>query len=93
MSLVSDAADEFEAAAEEMGWISSSSLPNRFPLNAQLEREIRTFQEGVRASFLEAGFSICPELWPVACRYGAMALNLTLRAPQDKSCSRWDFQQ
>ena len=74
VTLVSDAADEFEAAAGEMGWISSSSLPNRFPHNAQLEREIRTFQEGVRASFLEAGFSIRPELWPVACRYGAMAL-------------------
>ena len=62
MTLVSDAADEFEAAAEEKGWISSSSLPNRFPHNAQLEREIRTFQEGVRSSFLEAGFSIRPEL-------------------------------
>ena len=91
MTLVSDAADEFEAAAEEMGWNASSSLPNRFPHNAQLEREIGTFQEGVRSSFLEAGFSIRPELWPVACRYGAMAMNLTLRAPQDESCSRWDF--
>ena len=40
VTLVSDAADEFEAAAEEMGWISSSSLPNRFPHNAPLEREI-----------------------------------------------------
>ena len=91
VTLVSDAADEFEAAAEEMGWISSSSLPNRFPHNAQLEREIRSFQEGVRSSFLEAGFSIRPELWPVACRFGAMAMNLTLRSPQDESRSRWDF--
>ena len=78
-----------------MNWVSSSSLPNRFPQNAQPEmgpeREIRTFQEGVRASLMEAGFSIRPELWPVACRYGAMALNSTLRAPQDESCSRWDF--
>ena len=91
VTLVSDAADEFVAAAEEMGWISSPSLPNRFPHNAQLEREIRTFQEGVRASFLEAGFSIRPELWPIACRYGSMALNLTLPSPADESCSRWDF--
>ena len=31
-------------------------------------------------------------MWRVACRYGAiLALNLTLRAPQDESCSRWDF--
>ena len=91
VTLVSDAADEFVAAADEMGWISSSSIPNRFPHNAQLEREIRTFQEGVRASFLEAGFSIRPELWPVACRYGSMALNLTLPSPSDESKSRWDF--
>ena len=53
VTLVSDAADEFEAAAEEMGWISSSSLPNRFPHNAQLEREIRSFQEGVVRPFLK----------------------------------------
>ncbi|OLP93635.1 hypothetical protein AK812_SmicGene24425 [Symbiodinium microadriaticum] len=91
VTLVSDAADEFVAAAEEMGWISSPSLPNRFPHNAQLEREIRTFQEGVRASFLEAGFSIRPELWPIACRYGSMALNLTLPSPADESCNRWVF--
>ena len=58
MTLVSDAADEFEAAAEEM----DEFLPLRSrigsPHNAQLEREIGTFQEGVRSSFLEAGFSI-----------------------------------
>ena len=60
VTLVSDAAD-----AEEMGWISSPSLPNRFPHNAQLEREIRTFQEGVRASFLEAGFRFALSFGPL----------------------------
>ena len=33
------------------------------------------------ASFLEAGFSVRPELWLVACRY--TALNLSLPAPGD----------
>ena len=91
VTLVSDAADEFEAAAAELGWIWSSSIPNRFPHNSQLEREIRTFQEGVRSSFLEAGFSVRPELWTVACCYGSTAMNLTLPAPEDSERSRWDF--
>ena len=68
VTLVSDAADDFVAAAVEMGCVPPASIPNRFPRNAQLGREIRTFQEGSRASFLRAGFSMRPELWPVACR-------------------------
>ena len=40
------------------------------------ERLIRTFQEGVRASFLEAGFSIRPELWPVACQLRCYGIEL-----------------
>ena len=58
-----------------------------------MERGIRSFEEGVRAVFMNAGFSIRPQLWPAACKYGAMALNLTYSgsAPQDKSLTRWDF--
>ena len=91
VSLVSDAADEFESAAKILGWIPTPSLPNRFPHNSQHEREIRSFQEGVRSSFLEAGFAIRPELWPIACKYGSMALNLSHASPADSSLSRWDF--
>ena len=86
VSLVSDAADEFK-----LGWLHMPSLPNRFPHNSQLEREIRSFQEGVRSSFLEAGFAVRPELWPVACRYGSMAMNLSHPAPLESDLSRWDF--
>ena len=91
VSLLSDAAETFEAAAKELGWIPCPSLPNRFPHNSQLEREIRSFEEGGRTVFLNAGFSIRPQLWPAACMYGAMALNLTYAAPQDKDLTRWDF--
>ena len=91
VSLVSDAADEFESAAKILGWIPTPSLPNRFPHNSQHEREIRSFQEGVRSSFLEAVFAIRPELWPVACKYGSMALSLSHASPADSSLSRWDF--
>ena len=91
VSLLSDAAETFEAAAKELGWIHCPSLPNRFPHNSQMEREIRSFEEGVRSVFLNAGFSIRPQLWPAACKYGAMALNLTYAAPQDKDLTRWDF--
>ena len=91
VSLLSDAAETFEAAAKELGWIHCPSLPNRFRHNSQMEREIRSFEEGVRSVFLNAGFSIRPQLWPAACKYGAMALNLTYAAPQDKNLTRWDF--
>ena len=37
VSLVSDAADEFESAAKILGWIPTPSLPNRFPHNSQHE--------------------------------------------------------
>ena len=59
VSLVSDAADEFESAAKILGWIPAPSLP--IPHNSQHERETRSFQEGVRSSFLEAGVTP-PEL-------------------------------
>ena len=84
VSLLSDAAETFEAAAKGLGWIHCPSLPNRFPHNSQMEREIRSFEEGVRSVFLNA-------LWPAACKYGAMAINLTYAAPQDKNLTRWDF--
>ena len=89
VSLVSDAADEFESAAKILGWIPAPSL--QIPRSSQHEREIRSFQEGVRSSFLEAGFAIRPDFWPVACRYGSMALKLSHSAPADSSFSRRDF--
>ena len=91
VSLLSDAADTFEAAAKMLGWIHCPSLPNRFPHNTQMEREIPSFEEGVCSVFLNAGFAIRPQVWLAACKYGAMALNLTATSPQDKSLTRWDF--
>ena len=52
--------------------------------NSQEKREIRDLQDGVRSSFLEAGFSIRSELWPIARRDGAIALNLSRAAAQMK---------
>ena len=89
-TLISYAAEEFESAAKALGWLPQPSLPNRFPHNAQHERAIRSFQEGVHAAFLEAGFAVRQELWPVACRFGAMALNMAHPSPQDSALSRWD---
>ena len=31
------------------------------------------------------------QVWPAACKYGAMAINLTSASPQDKTLTRWDF--
>ena len=91
VSLLSDAADTCEASAEELGWIRCPSRPNRFLHNSQMEREIRSFEEGVRSVFLNAAFAGRPQLWPAACKYGAMSLNLTAASPQDKSLTRWEF--
>ena len=85
ISLLSDAADTFEAAAKELGWIHCPSLPSRFPHNSQMKSEIRSFEEGVRSVFLNAGFANRPQPRPAACKYGDMALNLTAASPQDKS--------
>ena len=74
--------------ASELGCIHCPSQHNRFPHNSQMGREIRSFEQGV---FLNAGFAIRPQLWPGACKYGAMALNLTAASPQDKSLTRCDF--
>ena len=56
-----------------------------------MEREIRSFEEGVRSVFLNTGFAIRPQLWLAACKCGAMALNLTAASPKDMSMTRWDF--
>ena len=91
VSLLSDVAEMFEAAAKVLGWIHYPLLPNRFPRNSQMDREIASVEEGMRFVLLNAGSSIRPQLWPAACKYGAMALNLTAAAPQDKNLTSWDF--
>ena len=53
-----------------------ASLENRFPHNAQLEREIRTLEESTRAVHLAAGFHVVPDLWHVSVQFAAQTLTV-----------------
>ena len=69
----SDCAPELLAAATHVGWFTEPSLENRFPHNAVMERDIRTFEEVTRAVHLAAGFSMTLELWPCSVKYASAA--------------------
>ena len=44
-----DEASELKGAAEEVGFVPETSLPNRWPHNAVLERDVREEKECSRA--------------------------------------------
>ena len=73
----SDDAKELIAAITQIGWVHEGSLENRFPHNAQLEREIRTLEESTRALHLAAGFhavAAVADLWPISAQFAAQTL-------------------
>ena len=78
-----DNAKEFEAAAAEVGVLLEPSLENYFPHNSVLERDVRTYQEAVRATHIAAGFTLFPELWTVTCQYVSVSLALSRTQPQN----------
>jgi len=77
----SDCAPELLSAANHIGWFTDPSLENRFPHNAVMERDIRTFEEITRAVHLASGFTLFPGLWPVSCSYAAAAYTITALPP------------
>ena len=72
----SDAAPELLKAIRDLGWLPETSLPRRWPHNSQCERMIRTFEECCRCLHLQAGFAVFPRLWPITCRYAAIAISI-----------------
>ena len=72
----SDAAPELLKAIRDLGWLPETSLPRRWPHNSRCERMIRTFEECCRCLHLQAGFATFPKLWPVTCRYAAIAISI-----------------
>ena len=71
-----DAAKEFEYAAEQLGAFYEPTLERYWPHNSRLERDIRTFEESVRATHLAAGFAPYPSLWPITVRYCTVSSHL-----------------
>ena len=64
-----DEAGELIAAAEEVGLTPETSLPNRWPHNAALERDIREEKECCRAILLQSGlpYDMRTYSFPFAC--------------------------
>ena len=58
----SDCAPELISAAHHIGWNTDPSLKKRFPHNAVLERDIRTFEEIARTVHLASDFTMFTEL-------------------------------
>ena len=56
-------------------FVHEESLENRFPHNAQLERDISTLEEIARSSHLSAGIEMIPDLWMHSANYAATVLN------------------
>ena len=52
-----DAAKEFQDASEQLGAFYEPSIERFWPHNSRLERDIRTFEESVRATHLASGFA------------------------------------
>ena len=50
-----DEAQELEQAAHQVGFVPETSLPNRWPHNALLERDIREEKECCRVVHLQSG--------------------------------------
>ena len=73
----SDAAPELLKAIRDLGWLPETSLPRRWPHNAKCERAIRSFEECCRCLHLQGGFAAFPKLWPVTCRYAAVAISIS----------------
>ena len=64
-----DEAQELEQACVEVGLVPETSLPNRWPHNAKLERDIREEKECTRAIHLQSGlpYSFHTFSFPFAC--------------------------
>ena len=64
-----DAAGELEGAAHEVGLVPETSLPNRWPHNTVLERDIREEKECCRSIHMQSGlpYSLHTFSYPFAC--------------------------
>ena len=82
-----DEAGELKGAAEEVGFVPETSLPNRWPDNAVLERDEREEKECCRAIHLQSGlpYDFHTHSFPYAC----LSLSFDRTAPgSDKT--QWE---
>ena len=71
--------DALRAAIDELGWLSETSLENRWPHNASHERFHGVLKEAVRSISVQSGFP--SSSWHLMFPYAAMSLAVTQLAP------------
>ena len=83
-----DEAGELEGAATEVGLIPETSLPNRWPHNAVLERDVREEKECCRSIHLQSGlpYDFHTYSFPYAC----LSLSFDRVSHSDKTKSQWE---
>ena len=75
----SDTAQELTNAASRLCWILDPSVPNYWPHNAHVERDVRTLKELSRPSHIQAGFH--KRLWTLTLDYVSKARSFFSLAP------------
>ena len=83
-----DEAGELQGAAEEVGMIPETSLPNRWPHNSELERDVREETECCRSIHHQSGlpYSLHTHSYPFAC------LSMSFNRPStfDPTKTQWE---
>ena len=83
-----DEAGELEQAAHEVGLLPEVSLPNRWPHNATLERDIREEKECCRAVHMQSGLPY--EFHTYSFPYACMSMSFDRPSLSDPAKSQWE---
>ena len=81
-------AGELEQGASQAGFIPEISLPNRWPHNALLERDVREEKECCRTIHLQSGlpYEFHTHSYPFAC----LTMSFDRKSPKDEEKTQWE---
>ena len=83
-----DEAGELEQSAHEVGLLPEVSLPNRWPRNATLERDIREEKECCRAIHMQSGLPY--EFHTYSFPYACMSMSFDRPSLSDPAKTQWE---
>ena len=83
-----DEAGELEQAAHQVGFTPETSLPNRFPHNAALERDIREEKECCRTIHLQSGLPY--EFYTHSFPYACLSMSFDRPSLADPEKTQWE---
>ena len=84
-----DEAGELEQAAHLCGMTPETSLPNRWPHNAVLERDVREEKECCRSVHLQSGLPY--EFHTFSYPYACLSMTFDRKALSDESKTQWEM--